>query len=307
MVDTFTQGAVLGSNAYGVLGMAREGQVAEASGYALLSPAEGSGDVRSAGAYALAKGAATGGAATHAAAYALAAPARTQGVTSAAHAYGILMPAYPPEEEYYEASVSFVENRLPEVISYGASGGPGFKTSLFELDSGYVSATSVWDQIKGRYELVCTDMTPEELSLLENFFYKSRGRAHGFRMKDWLDYQVADQNIAVGDGAKTDFQFFKRYTSGRHYIDRFVRRLVPGKVQGLNVDGGELIENLDYYINYDRGTLQFTVPPARGAVVNVSYFEYDVPVRFDTDFLEISASNHLSFSVSNLPLVEIIA
>lgn len=48
----------------------------------------------------------------------------------------------------------------------------------------------------------------------------------------------------------------------------------------------------------------FTRPPAKGAIITAR-FEFDVPVRFDTDYLNASIDNYGSSSCSNILLVEV--
>jgi len=57
-------------------------------------------------------------------------------------------------------------------------------------------------------------------------------------------------------------------------------------------------------VNYSAGEIVFTRPPVKGVVITAS-FEFDVPVRFDTDYLNASIDNYGSSSWNNIPLVEV--
>jgi uncharacterized protein (TIGR02217 family) len=49
---------------------------------------------------------------------------------------------------------------------------------------------------------------------------------------------------------------------------------------------------------------RFDVPPDEGVAITAGY-EFDVPVRFDTDKLEVSLSGFQHGAIPNIPIVEI--
>jgi len=63
-------------------------------------------------------------------------------------------------------------------------------------------------------------------------------------------------------------------------------------------------EESEYSVNYSTGEITFMEPPVKDAIITAS-FEFDVPVRFDTDYLNASIDNYGSSSWSNIPLVEV--
>ena len=70
------------------------------------------------------------------------------------------------------------------------------------------------------------------------------------------------------------------------------------KVEGANPGG-------DYTVNYNTGIVTFNVGKAPGAVAVTATFEFDVPVRFDTDQLDITVDEYNRYSVNSLPIIEI--
>ena len=46
------------------------------------------------------------------------------------------------------------------------------------------------------------------------FFRARRGKAYGFRFKDWTDFKATGQLVGTGDGALAQFQLVKHYPSG---------------------------------------------------------------------------------------------
>jgi uncharacterized protein (TIGR02217 family) len=219
--------------------------------------------------------------------------------------YAILSSLYPPYEDL-TVEFPFAEARFPTSVSYGSTGGPGFKTTIFTVDSGVANATAEWERLRARYS-VEFDTTPEaEIEEVEAFFYSMRGKAVGFRFKDWNDYNIVNQNVVLGDGSSNHFQLFKRYRSGPTYFDRMIRKPVRGTVSSIYLDGVEQILNREFFMNYSTGVISFVVPPAAGAVGRIEYVEFDVPVRFDTDELMVSAEDFNQYAISGLDMIEIL-
>ena len=219
--------------------------------------------------------------------------------------YAVLQTFYPPYEEL-NITFPFSENQFPVSLSYGSSGGPGFKTSVFTVDSGVARTNAEWDRLRARYTVDFDGVPYSDIQKVENFFYGMRGMAIGFRFKDWNDYQIVKQNVVVGDGVATQFQLFKRYRSGGQFFDRIITKPVRGSFDVLFLDGVEMVVNRDFFVNYSTGIISFVVAPPSGSVGNIDYCEFDVPVRFDTDELTVSAEDHNQYSISSLELIEIL-
>lgn len=202
--------------------------------------------------------------------------------------------------------VDFIDDRFPDKISYGSSGGPRFRTNIFAMDSGRVAGYSEWDQVKASYEVTMDYVAEADINALVDHFYMCRAAAIGFRFKDWLDYKVTNQNFFVGDGTTTDFQLFKRYKSEQFKYDRTLKKLVSGTLGTVTVGASTKTEGVDFTVDYDTGIFTFNVAPAKSEVGRVAYCEFDVPCRYDTDYLPIQCFVHRMYSISSLPIVEIL-
>lgn len=228
--------------------------------------------------------------------------------TFRANGYLVYSPLFPPTVNFV-VDFQFMEERFPDCISFSSSGGPGFKTNVVEFDSGIVGTDAEWDRLRANYSVNFEVATPAEIQLVESFFYIAKGRAIGFRFKDWSDYQIVQQNIGLGDGTTKDFPLFKRYQSGLQYYDRTITK--PRKVSADGTDAiltvDDVIQTLggDYYINESLGTISLEVTPTAGQIIRVVYMEYDVPVRFDTDELDITFDDFRQLSLE-VPLIEIL-
>lgn len=196
---------------------------------------------------------------------------------------------------------SFHEVRFPEGISYGAVGGPGFKTTIIVLSSGHEKRNVDWQNIRCEFDVSHGLKDKQQFIELQKFFYARRGRAYGFRYKDWTDYELHRQSIGFGNGTNTNFQVFKRYSSGGENYDRVLTKIVAGTprvwVEGVEVTTG-------FTLNLNTGLITFDVAPANNYEVEVSC-EFDVPCRFDTDVLAGNIEFFDTYNWPNIPIVEI--
>jgi uncharacterized protein (TIGR02217 family) len=197
--------------------------------------------------------------------------------------------------------MAFVEIQFPPDISYGTSGGPEYATDIVVSSSGYEQRNIGWAEARARYNVAHGVKTKAQLDTLIAFFRARKGRAHGFRFKDWTDYQATDVTIATGNGVLEDFQLVKRYSSGGVEEMRAITKPVIGtvtvKLDGVVVTGG-------ISINYTAGIVSFATPPANDVVITAS-FEFDVPVRFDTDRLSATLEDYGVHSWADIPLIEV--
>lgn len=197
--------------------------------------------------------------------------------------------------------MSFHNVRLPDTVERGATGGPAFNTTILVLSSGYEQRNQNWERSRGRWEIAYGPDAATQQTILA-FFYARRGRAFGFRFKDWSDYQIlGPQEIGTGDDTTTQFQVFKRYTDTGGTFDRSVTRLVDTTVQ---VYLNSVLQVSGFTIDNNTGVITFLTAPANGVNVAVAC-EFDVPVRFDTDELQVETSRPDVVRFDGIQLVEL--
>jgi uncharacterized protein (TIGR02217 family) len=197
--------------------------------------------------------------------------------------------------------VSFVEIQFPADISYGSSGGPTFSTDVIEAFSGFEQRNINWSAARARYNVAHGVKTQSQLDELIAFFRARQGKAIGFRFKDWTDYQAVAQNIGTGNGSQTIFQLTKKYTSSVT-VTRVVKKPVNNAT--LKVYLNAVLQSSGFTVNYATGEITFTTAPGSGVAVTAD-FEFDVPVRFDTDQLDAAIDDFGTRSWSDIPLVEV--
>ncbi|MQQ06956.1 TIGR02217 family protein [Epibacterium sp. SM1979] len=208
--------------------------------------------------------------------------------------------------------MNFHEVRFPASLSFGSVGGPERRTDVVTLANGFEERNTPWAHSRRRYDAGLGLRALEDIETLIAFFEARQGQVYGFRWKDWSDYKSAtaaaevsfrDQVIGTGDGITSAFQLVKRYTSGDHSYARPITKPVLGTVRvGLNQD--ELREGVDYQLDLERGMVQFVFAPEVGTEV-VAGFEFDVPVRFDTDRIQTSVASFQAGEAPNVPVVEV--
>ncbi|WBQ12887.1 DUF2460 domain-containing protein [Hyphomonadaceae bacterium BL14] len=195
----------------------------------------------------------------------------------------------------------FHEVQFPPDISYGASGGPGYSTTVVTTVSGHERRNANWAAARGRWNVAHGLKKREQVATLIAFFRARRGRAYGFRFRDWTDYQALAQLIGVGDGATKTFQLIKRYASGGEIEARIIAKPVTGTVK-ITLDGVEAASG--WSVNTSTGLVTFTTAPPSGVQVTAD-FEFDVPVRFDSDQMDITIETYQLGSWGQIPVLEI--
>lgn len=197
--------------------------------------------------------------------------------------------------------MAFVEIRFPVDISFGSSGGPEYSTDIVVTQSGHEQRNVNWSQARARYNVAHGVKTQAQLDALIAFFRARKGKANGFRFKDWIDYQVAAQSLGQGNASNKSFQLKKTYVSGAVTETRDISKPVAGTVR-IYLAG--VLQNSGWTVDTPTGVVTFTAAPGNGVEVTAD-FEFDVPIRFDTDRLSASLDSYGSHSWNDIPLVEI--
>ncbi len=198
--------------------------------------------------------------------------------------------------------MSFDEVRLPTKIEFGARGGPRFRTEVVVLGSGHEQRNAEWSATRAAWDVAPGIQSAADLDAIIAFWYARQGRLRGFRFKDHTDFSVTGQVlIAAVAGGETSAQLVRGYNSGGQTFSRTVTKPVAGSVQ-LFLDGTPLASSVDTAT----GVVSFAaLPGGSPSPVLSADFAFDVPVRFDTDNLEIRQVTHARDAVRSLPIVEI--
>lgn len=206
--------------------------------------------------------------------------------------------------------MAFHETRFPDNISRGARGGPERRTQIVELASGDEERNASWADSRRRYDVAYGIRKADDLAAVIAFFEARGGRLYGFRFKDWSDYKSAlpsvavsrtDQSLGTGTGAATQFQLVKRYTSGAQTWTRTITKPVAGT---LLVALNGVAQPSGWTVDTATGIITFTVAPGIGIAVTAG-FEFDVPVRFDSEAMDVTLDFERLGSITSIPLIEV--
>lgn len=204
--------------------------------------------------------------------------------------------------------MAFHHIRFPLDIALGSRGGPERKTDIVTLAGGGESRNGRWAQSRRRYNAGYGVKSRADMAAVLAFFEERRGRLHGFLWRDGLDHssgglppQPADQALGTGNGTRTTFQLTKTYGAAFAPYVRSIAKPVAGTVR-VAVGGVEMASG--WTVDGATGLVGFAVPPANGAAVTAGFL-FDVPVRFDTDRLEVELNGFDGAEVPSIPLVEI--
>lgn len=207
--------------------------------------------------------------------------------------------------------MAFHEVRLPTRLAFGSTGGVERRTEVVTLGSGFERRSTPWAQGRRRYLVGANLRSLDDMAALTAFFEARQGRLYGFRFRDFADCRsctpsgaisALDQPLGVGDGAQTRFELRKRYGDGAFATDRPIHKPVGGTVR-VAVDAVELAPEA-YEVDPATGLVTLVAPPGEGAAVTAG-FEFDVPVRFDTDRIEVTLESFAAGRMAAVPLTEV--
>jgi uncharacterized protein (TIGR02217 family) len=207
--------------------------------------------------------------------------------------------------------MSFDEIRFPVSISMGSTGGPERRTEIVTTASGREERNTRWADSRRRYNAGFGVKSLNDIHAVVAFFEERRGRLHGFRWKDHADFKscppldavaATDQAIGAGDGTTASFQLVKRYGTGLRSHVRTIAKPVTGTIL-VAVNGAT---STNFTVNAATGIVTFLPGfiPAAGQAIAAG-FEFDVPVRFDTDQLSINLQNFGAGDIPEIPILEV--
>lgn len=201
--------------------------------------------------------------------------------------------------------MAFHEVRLPARLAFGSTGGVERRTEITTLASGYERRATPWALGRRRYLIGANLRSLDDMAELIAFFEARRGRLYGFRFKDFADFKscapggtpaASDQLLGVGDGTRTAFALVKRYGD----VERPITKPVEGSVR-IALDG---TETSAFAVDATTGQATLASAPAPGVVVTAG-FQFDTPVRFDSDRIETTLESFDAGRMAAVPLIEV--
>jgi uncharacterized protein (TIGR02217 family) len=209
---------------------------------------------------------------------------------------------------------AFHEVLFPLDIALGARGGPERRTEIVTVGSGREERNARWAHSRRKWNAGYGVKSLASLSAVVAFFEERRGRLHGFRWRDRLDHSSGppgveslheDQVLGVGDGERASFQLTKTYGGVYAPYARPITKPVEGTIK-VAVEGAAMAEGVEFDSDPASGLVVFRpgFVPDPGARVTAGFL-FDVPARFDTDFLEVDLTAFAAGEIPSIPIVEI--
>ena len=194
-----------------------------------------------------------------------------------------------------DAVDAFDDVLFPLALGREAEVAPEVSTAIVTSAGGRENRNAEWAEARMRYDVGPGVRSEADIAALIGFFRARMGPARGFRLRDPFDASGEDEVLGVGDGVEARFQLVRRYGE----VTRRITRPVRGSV-GVAVDG---LATADFTLG-DGGVVTLDAAPAAGAVVTAS-FDFDVPVRFAEDRLNVSRATYLAGAAASVPLIEV--
>ena len=204
--------------------------------------------------------------------------------------------------------MSFHDILFPLRVGFGAKGGPRRRTQVVTTGTGHEERNTSWADSRRRWDVGTGIRDMREAEEVAAFFEGRRGRLYAFRFRDPIDHkscalrdqpQATDQTLARADGTRRTFQLIKSYDVLAPY-PRPITHPVAGSVL-VAVNGAPAT---GWTVDHSTGAVTFDVAPADGAIVSAG-FAFDVPVRFDTDDLDLEFHGGRLAAVPSVPVVEV--
>ena len=207
--------------------------------------------------------------------------------------------------------MSFHEVRLPARLAFGSTGGVERRTEVVTLGSGFERRSTPWAQGRRRYLIGANLRSLDDMAALTAFFEARRGRLYGFRFRDFADWKSCapaaavgplDQALGEGDGTRTAFQLAKAYGEGEDGVKRLITKPVADTVR-VAVAGAEL-PAIGFAVDEATGAVTLASAPEAGTPVTAG-FEFDTPVRFDADRIDVTLESFNAGRMAAVPLIEV--
>ncbi len=199
--------------------------------------------------------------------------------------------------------MSFHEIDFPLSLAFGAKGGPVRKTEIVTLANGREQRNARQKNSRRKYDAGIGVRSLDDLHILIKFFEARHGQLYGFRFRDPFDHESGEDGevIGTGDGVNKTFQLVKHYSDSEFGWVRKITKPVEGSVR-IAVSGQEIIG-----INTDitTGLVTLDTAPLQDEIVK-AWFEFNVPVRFDSEQISATLEGFGAGKTISVPLVEIL-
>ena len=221
----------------------------------------------------------------------------------------------------------FAEIEFPRGISYGSTFGPAFSTDVVKMPNKSEQRNENWEFPYCSGNLSTGIRNYDDFNEFYNFWMLMHGKAIGFRYYDWYDHAAKYMLLGIADGSTTNFQLIKNYFS--EIVDdlltvRKIKKPVQDTVKlytydttGLELTTAALQRKIrdeftatapaevsGWTVDTTTGIVTFSTAPAAKLGI-VASFDFDIPVRFDTDTMASNYEQYREMQWTDIPVVEL--
>lgn len=151
-----------------------------------------------------------------------------------------------------------------------------------------------------RYNLKNCRLSESQFEIFNSFFIARLGSRYSFRLKDYFDYKVINEQFVDSDVQGRQVQLKKTYHDA---VSNVLRKVVKPKkntvkcwFNGVQADG--------WKVDYATGIISFLKEIPKQAIITASC-EFDVPVRFANDSFQYCLNNDGTISIVDTELLEV--
>lgn len=194
--------------------------------------------------------------------------------------------------------MAYIATRFPELIAFGFSGGPAFRTRIAATRSGKEQRNQGLSASLGRWTATHKHKGQTATEALIAYFQVANGRTNTFRFKDYADFAAAGSAGIVTLISGDTYQMKKRYTVGASSQDRPIYKPIAATV---SISGGG-----SYSLAAETGIITRN----SGAAPTGWTGQFDAHCRFDSDEMQIEiverkAGGEYIYTWGDIAIVEV--
>ena len=225
----------------------------------------------------------------------------------------------------------FHEVRFPLDIGAGSNFGPSYSTDVVTMPNGAEQRNVNWSYPRCSGSISMGVKEEADFQRLLIFFHNRCGKAYGFRFFDYMDHAGVFEYLGTSDGSTRSYQLNKNYVDEILNLAKTRKIIKPvygsvrvflmqlTEVEAENFNWSKQIEfrnnlsksipegveqMLNWYIDTTTGIITFVnAPPANMAIL--ASFDFDVPVRFDSDSMVANWELVKAAGWTDIPLIEL--
>lgn len=195
--------------------------------------------------------------------------------------------------------MAFIEARLLDKVAYGFQIGPRFNTRILTLRNGHERRNANWSLFQWKGSAPYQNIKPDHYGELLGAFLVAGGMANGFRFKNWVDYIAEGESLGLAPSGTAPVQLVKAYPQfGLGQYQRTITKPVSGSVTVYQA-GVAKAGTVDTTTGLFTPSTSWT-----GGAALTADFEFDIPMRFDADWLPMTYGEWQALS-GEVPLIEV--